>query len=116
MSNNEYTESKPYEYFITKARNCASGDEYGANNGYMVNLIRLEQSASVKDLDREKILTFLKKNLIQANRFAIKRPMAKADRAILKTLTQKFQFATTSAELLAACKEGVAVLENLMPR
>lgn len=115
MSAKNYVISHQYESYIRLARLCGR-DDFGAHNSYMNNLMDKEVDAGhVRHLKHSRLLSDVKKYMISATKFAIKRKMMKDDKEQAKLFLNRIEEATTSDELLNVCKEGIEVFVRYKP-
>ena len=116
MSNINYTKSYDFEFFISLARLC-DPDEFGAHNSYMHNLMNKEEGeGQVSHLKHQKLLADVKRYMISATKFAIKRKISKPDKEIFIRYLEEIETSSTSKELLKICDEGTEILLKYKPQ
>lgn len=116
MEESSYVRSQDYESFIMLSRNCTR-EKFGARNSFMQNLMDKENDGiHVRHLKHNKLLANVKKYMLSATRFAIKRKFDKGDKERLFDFLAKIEAANHSASLLAVAKEGVELLIKYKPQ
>lgn len=103
-----------YEIYIMRAYKSFDRTKNGADHRLMENLMDDDDGKGFLYMPRKKLLANIKRYMTRATKKAITQKIDKADKEILRSYLTAIEEASSSAPLLALCKQGAEILVKYM--